>query len=293
MTSHTAADVAVVVVSYNSADDLRSCIPSVRAEGVGAIVVVDNGSTDDSLAVARELGAHAVASGGNVGYGAGVNFGAARPEASERPFLFVLNPDCVVQPGAVTSLVDRLDSDATIGVVGPRVEYPDGTVQQSCRTFPSVGTAAAHGFLGLVWKDNPMSRRYTMADFDHRSFRRVDWVSGAAMLFRRDAFDDVDGFDPGYFMYVEDVDICWRLQSAGWSTGFEPAGTVRHAQGTSSTSTPYSLLRAHHHSMLRFERRRRGEHCGPGMLLVTVGVGLRFCAAVARKAVTNVFRSSR
>jgi N-acetylglucosaminyl-diphospho-decaprenol L-rhamnosyltransferase len=296
VTAHTAADVAVVVVSYNSADDLRTCIPSVTTQGVGAVVVVDNDSSDDSLAVARALGAAAVASGGNVGYGAAVNVGAATASASALPLLFVLNPDCVLVDGAVDALVARLDAEPTLGVVGPRVEYPDGSIQQSCRTFPSVGTAAAHGFLGLVWKDNPVSRRYTMADFDHRSFRRVDWVSGAAMLLRRDAFDDVGGFDPGYFMYVEDVDLCWRLREAGWATGFDPAGTVRHTQGTSSGSAPYRLLRAHHSSMLRFERRRRGGG-GPVMLLVTVGVGLRFCAAVVRAAVTRafsrVFRSSR
>lgn len=297
MTAHTAADVVVVVVSYNSADDLRTCVPSVTAEGVGAVVVVDNDSTDDSLAVARALGAEAVPSGGNIGYGGAVNVGAATAAASALPLLFVLNPDCVVAEGAVGALVARLDAEPSLGVVGPRVEYPDGSIQQSCRTFPSVGTAAAHGFLGLVWKDNPVSRRYTMADFDHRSYRHVDWVSGAAMLLRRSAFDDVGGFDPGYFMYVEDVDLCWRLREAGWATGFDPAGTVRHAQGTSSGAAPYRLLRAHHASMLRFERRRRGGHGGPVMLLVTVGVGLRFCAAVVRAAVTRafsrVFRSTR
>lgn len=277
----SAADVAVVVVTHNSAGDLAPCIASVVREGAAEVVVVDNDSTDDSTTIAAEGGARVLVNADNVGFAAAVNAGAA---ATAAPVVMVLNPDAVLHPGALDVLARRLAVGDHVGVIGPRVEHPDGTLQASCRRFPSVFVGAVHGFLGLFWSDNPLSRRYTMADWDHTTRREVDWVSGCAMAIARDAFDAVDGFDPAYFMYVEDVDFCWRVRNRGWRVLYDPDAVVTHAIGTSSGRAPFNLVREHHRSMVRFEAVRRGGRRGLLWPLVVAGVWTRAALAMLWRA---------
>jgi N-acetylglucosaminyl-diphospho-decaprenol L-rhamnosyltransferase len=120
------------------------------------------------------------------------------------------------------------------------------------RTFPDLVDAVGHGLFGMVAPNNRFTRRYRLLDWDHRQPARVDWVSGACFLVRREAWDAVGGFDPSYFMYMEDVDLCWRLGRAGWAVGYQPAAGVLHVQGVSANRHPYRMLAAHHHSMWRF-----------------------------------------
>lgn len=274
------APVAVVVVTHNSAADLAPCLESVCADGAARVVVVDNASSDDSVQIARRLGVEVVEDRENRGYGTAANLGV---EHTSEPYVLILNPDTLLRAGTLGSLVARFETDTRIGAVGPRLLDPDGSIQQSARRFPSIGTAALHGFLGLFWASNPATRRYTMADWDHASPREVDWVSGAAVAVRRDVWDKVGGFDPGYWMYVEDVDLCWRVRDTGKTVWYEPAGVVVHAIGTSSGSEPLRLLWAHHRSMLRFERVRRGGRRGPTWPVVVAGVGVRFLLTVVKQ----------
>ncbi|MFN8103681.1 MAG: glycosyltransferase family 2 protein [Acidimicrobiia bacterium] len=282
--SRSAADVAVVVVAHNSAADLPACLASAHAEGADEVVVVDNASGDASAAVARDQGARVLVNSDNVGFASAVNAGVA---ATAAPIVFLLNPDAVLHPGALKQVAARLGSEQGIGAVGPRVEHPDGTLQASCRAFPSVFVGAVHGFLGLFWSDNPLSRRYTLAGWDHATERDVDWVSGCAVAISRDAFTSVDGFDPAYFMYVEDVDFCWRLHRHGWRVVYDPAAVVTHAIGTSSGSAPFNLVIEHHRSMLRFERVRRGGRRGVTWPLVVAGVWARAAFALVRRALAG------
>src|SRR5882672_7085955 len=207
--------VSAVVVNYNAGGHLLDCVRSLKADGVDEIVVVDNASTDGSTeAVARAEPAVIVhTTGGNLGFGAGANRGAA---VATGDVLLVMNPDTVAEPGMVKVLVEALERDPGIGIVGPRVENPDGTTYPSSRTFPVLGDALGHAFLGFVAPSNRFSRRYKLLDWDHSAARDVDWVSGTAMIVRREVWDALDGFDEGYFMYVEDVDLCWRSWRAGW-----------------------------------------------------------------------------
>ncbi len=112
--------------------------------------------------------------------------------------------------------------------------------------------AGGHAFLYLVWPGNPFSRRYRMVDWDHASAREVDWVATTHVVVRRRAWDEVGGFDDGYFMYMEDVDLCWRLRRAGWRIGYEPAAGVVHEIGGSTDQTPYRMIVAHHRSVWRY-----------------------------------------
>lgn len=271
MTSSDGPDVAAVIVNYNVGDLARACIDSLRADGVERIVVVDNASGDGLVDTLRreEPDIDLVALERNLGFGAGVNRGVARTNA---PFVEVANPDEVVEAGATKALVDALVRDPGLALVGPRIDDLEGRVYPSARTFPDLGVAAGHAFLYLVWPDNPFSRRYRMTEWDHASACDVDWVAGTHFVVRREAWDEVGGFDEGYFMYLEDVDLCWRLHRRGWRVGYEPAARVTHAIGRSTDQTPYRMILAHHRSLLRYAvRTSRG---GRRLLLPVIAVGI-------------------
>ncbi len=246
----SARAVAAVIVSYNVRDLLVACVDSLRQDGVDHIVVVDNASVDGSAdAVRGQPGVEVVALARNLGFGSAANRGVAR---TATPYVAVMNPDVVVEPGATKALVATLDGDARLAVVGPRIETLDGKLYPSVRTFPDLTDAAGHAFLHFVWPGNPFSRRYRMLDWDHALAADVDWVAGTYFLARRQAWDEVGGFDERFFMYLEDVDLCWRLRRSGWRTGYQPAAVVTHAIGRSTDQTPYRMIAAHHRSLLRY-----------------------------------------
>ncbi len=275
----TTATVSAVVVSFNSRHCLPECVRSLRSESVADVVVVDNASSDGSVEamLASDPDVTVVATGANLGYGSGANRGV---EVAAGDHLLLLNPDTVVEPGTVKALSEALDRDPGLAAVGPRIENVDGTLYPSVRSFPDLWVAGGHAFLGLVWPANPFTRRYRMLDWDHgRAAPDVDWVSGACMLVRRSAFEVVGGFDEAYFMYVEDVDLCWRLGRAGWRIGYEPSGRVVHTLGGSSRTMPYRMIAAHHRSLLRFADKSSTGARRALLPAVALGLGLRTGAA--------------
>ena len=277
-------DASAVVVSYNSATYLPDCLRSLRSEGVADVVVVDNASSDGSVEVAGAVDpeARVIETGANLGFGSAANRGVA---ATLSEYVLILNPDTVVEPGTVKALSEAFDRDPGLAVVGPRMENLDGTVYPSVRRFPALGVAAGHAFLGLVWPANPYTRRYRMLDWNHdHPAADVDWVGGACVLVRRAAFDVVGGFDEAYFMYVEDVDLCWRLGQAGWRIGYEPAGRVVHALGGSSRLVPYRMIAEHHRSLLRFVSKSTEGPRRAMVPVVAAGLAVRTLAAWAHHA---------
>ncbi|MDQ2754615.1 MAG: glycosyltransferase family 2 protein [Actinomycetota bacterium] len=259
------AVVGAVVVNYNAGAYLGACLDSLQSAGVKRIVVVDNHSTDGSEAVAASQPTVTwLPSGANLGYGKAANVGAA---VLDSEYFLVCNPDLIVSPGSPAALLRRLLGDPALAVVGPRMVNPDGSLYPSARTFPAMVDAIGHGMFGLLVPNNPFTRRYRLLDWDHRDATRVDWVSGACFLARREAWDDIGGFDPRYFMYLEDVDLCWRAQQAGWAVGYEPAAEVMHVQGVSAGQHPYRMLLAHHRSMWRFAGQ---STTGAGRLMLPV-----------------------
>ena len=288
--AEVAADVAAVVVNFNTARHLRRCLSSLRSEGLTKLVVVDNGSRDDSARVAETAGAIWLASGSNVGYGRAANLGAAHPALSACPLLLVCNPDIELQPGALRALLATLDGHPDVGMVGPKLLNPDGSLYPSARAFPSTVDAVGHAALGLVFPGNRFTRRYRLVDWDHREAALVDWVSGACFLARRQAWESVGGFDPAYFMYMEDVDLCWRLGEAGWQVAYEPSSVVEHAQGVAADLHPYKMIVAHHKSMWVFSRRRSGDPAGIAQAALLVGLAARAAVSVAARFVSGVRR---
>ena len=259
-------DVTAVIVSYNVRDLLLRCIASLRADGVDRIVVVDNDSHDGSAdAVERhEPDVTVIRSGANLGFGKGMNRGM---EVVTTPYALAVNPDVVVDPGSTKALVAVLDHEPEVGLVAPRIDTPDGQLYPNVRRFPDMIDAAGHAFLHFVWPTNPFSRRYKMLDWDHASAADVDWVAGTHFLVRRTAWDRVGGFDDDFFMYGEDVYLCWSLHRAGWRVRYEPAARVQHEIGRSTDQTPYRMIAAHHRSLFRYAVK---TYRGPRRLLLPV-----------------------
>jgi N-acetylglucosaminyl-diphospho-decaprenol L-rhamnosyltransferase len=248
--------VSAVVVNYNAREYLLRAIAALRSEGVEDIVVADNASTDGSAeAVARaDPGVRYVPTGANLGYGTGVNRGAAHADTTSE-FLLCLNADAALEPGALKAMVEAFEGRPDLGIVGPRIENVDGSLYPSVRTFPSLVDATGHAFLGLIAPNNRFTRSYRMLDWDHRNASDVDWVSGSCFLIRRACWDAIGGFDEGYFMYGEDVDICWRARRHGWQVSYEPTARVVHVQGVSTDRHPYRMIAEHHRGLFRFAAR--------------------------------------
>lgn len=248
------------MVTYNSSADLDDCLASLRGQSGEldlSITVVDNASADDSAARARQAGVTVVANEVNRGFGAAVNQGARQGRA---PWLLLINPDARLEPNALSTLIKAAESGDAIGCVGPRVLDADGTEYPSRRRFPNLWVAAGHAVLGPIWPGNPATKRYMGADVQRGVASTVDWVSGCCMLVNRQAWQDVAGFDEKYFLYLEDVDLCWRMRRAGWRTVWEPAVGVTHVGGGSSKSRPLRSIMHHHVGAARFFWRSAGWH---------------------------------
>jgi N-acetylglucosaminyl-diphospho-decaprenol L-rhamnosyltransferase len=286
--------VVAVVVTYESGDALSACVAALVAEGVAPVVVVDNGSLDGSVGRMREAaigGGYAStvvieAPGVNLGYGAAANRGVA---ATISDHVLVCNADVEVHPGAIRELVDALDADPRMAMVGPMIRTRSGDRYPSARAFPSLVDAAGHALFGMFRPGNRFTQRYQMGSAlpGASGTVPVDWLSGACFLVRRSAFEEVGGFDEAYFMYAEDVDLCWRLGRSGYRVGYCPAAEVTHLQGVSTAHHRYRMLVEHHRSLLRFASR---STTGPARLLlpfIALGIGTRFLLSLVRTSLDS------
>jgi len=255
MTPVPAADLAVVIVNFNTGEWLARCLRSIegaRGEIRTDVVVIDNASHDGSADVAETMpGVRLVRNDTNRYLSPAWNQGARLTEA---PYLLFLNPDTEWFAGTLADLVRAARDDPAAGIIGPMLRDPDGTVFASGRRFPGLVDGLGHAFVSLVRRDNAFSRRYRLDDWDRATPRTVDWVSGAAMLMPRAAFDAVGGFDERFPLYAEELDIASRLADAGWHVAFTPAVEVLHAVGVSTGGDrrPHRLVVMHSQSLYRY-----------------------------------------
>ena len=281
-----AARVAVVIVNYQSYDELHACLGSVEQLcGAVSVVVVDHATNDAAANHLNERfpAVHLIRRAGNDGFAVGVNRGVRETAA---PFLLLLNPDCVLEPKACCQLADWLEAHPEVGAAGPRIRNADGTVQPSARRFPNLTTAIAgrSSWLTRVLPNNPLSSWNLPARaVDDAAPVDVDWVSGACMIVRREAFDAIAGMDEGFFLYWEDADFCRRLKSAGWRTMYVPAAGATHIGGRSSRHAADASLEAFHRSAYRLYTKHAG---GAAQLLrPAVFLGLKLRLAFMKRLV--------
>ncbi len=276
--------VALVFINYNTRDELGAALGSVRAlpeAGELEVIVVDNGSSDGSQEMLKSgyPEARLVVNALNGGYSQACNLGILSTDA---PYVMVLNSDIEFHRGGPREMAEWMEKNPGVGAAGPRLLNSDGSIQYSCRDFPSLTVSLGHAFLGEFFPNNPFTRSYHMKDCRHDCDMAVEWVSGAAMMLRRSAYEEAGGFDEGYFMYVEDVDLCWRLRRAGWEIRYFPETEILHHIARASSQQSTRMLYHHHRSMFRFFRRR---HPGAaGLLLapcVLAAVAARFLLVLA------------
>lgn len=255
MTAPPAADLAVVIVNYNTGDWLARCLRSLAASRGDLsvdVLVIDNDSADGSADVAGSMAeVRLIRNDTNRYLSPAWNQGAA---ATDAPYLLFLNPDTEWFAGTLANLVAVARANPDAGIVGPMVRNVDGTVYASGRRFPSLGVGLGHTFVSLVRRDNAFSRRYRMEDWDRASERDVDWVSGCCMLLPRSAFEAVGGFDERFALYAEELDIATRLQATGLRVVFTPSAEVIHAEGVSTGGDrrPHRLVVMHSDSLYRY-----------------------------------------
>jgi N-acetylglucosaminyl-diphospho-decaprenol L-rhamnosyltransferase len=273
--------VGVVVVTYSPGDTLDGFLDTLEkatTRPVG-VVLADNGSTDGAPErAAGRPGVELLRTGGNLGYGRAANLGVPRAPGD---WVVVANPDLRWEPGALDTLLDAVERWPGAGVLGPEILTPDGTLYPSARQLPSLGRGIGHALCGWWWPSNPWTAAYRR-ERGAPTERLAGWLSGSCLLVRRAAFDAVGGFDPAYFMYFEDLDLCERIGRAGWQNVYVPTAVIVHEGAASTSSNPRAMADAHHASAWRYlSRRYAGPWWLPVRLVLRAGLAAR--AALARR----------
>lgn len=288
--------VSAVVVNHNAGSLLIQCI-QMALQQAQHIVVIDNASSDSSLLKLEthffaESRLQVVRLNNNVGFAAGCNVGLA---ASTQPYILFLNPDCILSPGSLQRMLQVMESDSRIGMVGGYLINPDGSEQSGGRrAIPTPWRAFVRAF-GLY----RLAKYWPQVFFDFHLDKQplpqtpveVEAISGALMLVRRGAIHEVGSWDKNYFLHCEDLDWCMRFKQKNWKIVFVPDAPVTHFQGTCSRSRPYFVAWHKHLGMLRFYRKFfRNQYPGILMGLVALGVWLRFIGTVMFYAVRDGYK---
>jgi hypothetical protein len=286
----TEPELDVVVVAYRAHELLRACLASLREHPPSKpmrVWVVDNASGDGTAEIVqREFPeVELIASDRNVGFGAANNLVLGQTRS---PFALVLNPDTRVTAGALDRLLDVLRERPEVGMCGPRLVRDDGTFDHAARrSFPTPLSALGH-FTGIGRRSgaHPSLAAYRAPDVEQGA---VDAVNGAFMLMRREALDDAGLFDEGYWMYMEDLDLCYRFAQRNWTVWYEPSVTVVHAKaGTTGAHRSLRLNYAFHYGMHRFYRKFYAPSRSlPENAAVIGGIWGKFALSVVRSALSR------
>lgn len=224
---------SIIVVNYNQKYFPRLCAEAIRKNKVGfsyELIFVDNNSRDESRnylrAAAQKGELILVESPTNLGYGQGNNLGARRARGR---YLLIMNPDIILAEDSLQKLVDYMDSHPEVGVMGPKLIYADGKVQESCRRNMSfLDLVTKRTFLGALPFFQKRLRHYLMNDFNHSTEREVDLLCGACYIFPKKVYEEAGGFDPRYFLFMEDFDLCREIKRRGHKVVYYPSISVLH-----------------------------------------------------------------
>ncbi|MBC7251383.1 MAG: glycosyltransferase family 2 protein [Anaerolineae bacterium] len=258
-------DLSIVIVNWNVRDLLRQCLNSILANAKTCkleIIVIDNASTDGSVEMVRREfpQVRLIASEVNLGYTGGNNLGIT---TSQGRYILLLNPDTEVVGDALSPMVAYMDAHPDVGALGPQLLNPDGSVQSSRRRFPTLCTALVEStVIQQWWPDNRILRRYYVQDRPDKALSEVDWVTGACILLRRQAVEQVGLLDDDFFMYSEELDWCRRARDAGWKVVYLPTAQVIHHEGKSSEQVlPLRHVRFQR-SKIHYFRKHHGRWAG-------------------------------
>ena len=284
--------VSAVVVNYNAGALLTRCVKSMTAQGIGQVVVVDNASSDRSLAalageIKGDKRVSVIENDENLGFATGCNIGV---EASSGQYLLFLKPDARLEETALERMLEALTSARNVGMVGGLLCNPDGTEQAGGRrVLPTPRRAFVRAFgLSSLARICPRLFQDFLLHSEPLPEEPIDVeaISGACMLVKREAMEDVGLWDEGYFLHCEDVDWCMRFHQKGWRTLFVPDARITHHRGTCSRSRPIFVEWHKHKGMIRFYRKFfRNKYPAGLMFMVTAAVWLRFALVCGFHAV--------
>ena len=272
-----------MIVNYRSYAEITLCLESLYGALASDVEVIVIDHESDVMGAAslmqRFPWIRLIEVSENPGFAAGVNHGArfARGE-----YLLLINPDCIVNNDAPHTLATWMVSHPRVGVCGAQVRELDGTVQASARRFPNAttGLAGRTSWLTRNWPNNPFSA-WNLMHVEGDQAVDVDWVSGACMMVRRTAFDEVGGLDEQFFLYWEDADLCRRLYSNGWKTVYNPAASVTHLTSRSSKQAPVQSLKAFHRSAFRYFLKHGGRGARAAAPFVFAALQVRLAVKLA------------
>ncbi|CAN5376286.1 glycosyltransferase family 2 protein [soil metagenome] len=249
---------SVTICSWNTISDTRACLASlesVQHEADFEVILVDNNSEDGSPDMVRDEfpWVRLEKMSRNLGFVGGQNHALSIRKAKNA---LLLNSDTIVHPEAFRTMLDFLDANPDVGIIGPKLLNPDGSLQFSCRRFPNPLAAVFRNTpIGKLFPNNKFTRDYLMQDWHHDVERDVDWVSGAALLASGPLIDKIGTLDPEFVMYLEDVDFAWRAHAANFRVVYLPTAAITHAIGRSSDKAPNRMIGRFHRSMLLFYRK--------------------------------------
>ncbi len=248
-------ELSVIIVSWNTKDLLRRCLVALKQEIAdidAEVFVVDNNSADGSanMVTKEHPWAKLITNDANLGFAKANN---QAMKVAQGSYILLLNPDTEVQPGSVHTLLKFLPERRQAAIVAPQLLNSDGSIQRSCRAFPT--------FLNMLYELIGLSkffpnvetfRAYKMLDWNHDDERQVDQPEGACLLLRRKVIEEVGTLDEGFFMLFEEVDWCYRIKKAGWQIWFTPKAKVIHHYGQSIKQVKVPMILSSHRGLYRF-----------------------------------------
>jgi hypothetical protein len=257
-------DLSCIIVNYNSSEPLKDCLESIYEtiqEIECEVIVIDNSEDDPGLQILKESypKAQFIFNPSNVGFSKANNQAA---KIARGDFLIFLNPDTILSNQAIHSMHGYFCSHPQIGALGPKVLNPDGSLQYSCRRYPTVWTGLfnRYSLLSRLFPENHFTSRYLMLDFDHNETRQVDWLSGCCLMVSKNTFEEVDGFDENYFLFNEDVDLCRMINQTGKEVIYFPYANIIHRVSTSNSKASTKVIVQRHLGMMHYFKKHYKEN---------------------------------
>ena len=225
------------------------------------VIIIDNSEDGSGLQSLKENypKVHIVYNPTNVGFSKANNQAA---KIAQGKFLLLLNPDTILKEKASNSMLRHIRSNMQIGVLGPKVLNPDGSLQYSCRRYPNLWTGLfnRYSILSRLFPKNRFTSRYLMLDFDHNEALPVDWLSGCCLMIPKSVFEEVNGFDENYFLFNEDVDLCRMIHKTGKRVIYFPEAKVFHKVSTSNRKTTARVIIQRHLGMMYYFKKHHNKN---------------------------------
>ena len=287
----------IIVVNYNSTNCLIKCLESVllHLNGYQTNIFVEDNETNGSIGAveARFDKVRIQKNIENIGFGAAINSALKKGES---PYVVILNPDTSLPDHSLVSAIEFLEINKGIGIVGPRIYEQDGSIQGSARRFPTLLTSVfgRKSPFTKIFPNNPITKKeFLCFNCVNNKEIDVDWVSGACMIVRREAIQQIDGFDERFFLYWEDTDLCKRLKNAGWRVVYFPSACVVHLVGQSSSQKPFfSTLHFHRSCYYLFKK-----HVKPSLRMITpivfMGLAIRALFVICLHLTNRIINHKR